>query len=263
MVAPIDVMGQRLLSAERYRWMVWYAGRLGQTVGGLARVDGSKITLPDPASPLLEGVLRLQHFEGAERYAVAKFLPRREPVIEFGAGLGVVACLTNRLLAGPTRHWVLEANPAVLPVLKLNRDINGASFEIVHGALAYDAKHVSFAVDETVAMSAVTQDTENRRTISVQSWTFADILAHTGLRRCSVVCDIEGAEVELVRREGDALARVVGTLILEVHPHVSGADTVQMMEHSLSDLGFRTVWKHGEVWVLVNSRSSVSTDPTP
>ena len=67
--------------------------------------------------------------------------------------------------------------------------------------------------------------------------------------RC-VVCDIEGAEVALLKNEADLFKRVVEALLIEVHPSIVGSHTVAWLETHLATLGFTPVWKCGDVWFL-------------
>jgi FkbM family methyltransferase len=261
-MAVVDVGGRRVFGSQRWRMAPWYAARLGQMLGRPIRVDGAVIQLHDPQAMMLEGVLRLHRYEEGERYAVAKFLPRDQSVIELGAGLGVVTSLINRLLERRAEHWVVEANPTLLPVLNATRQRNHAEFQVVHGALAYGSETVEFGIDPDVLESAV-RDAQ-RATVTVRALTFADLLERTGLRLGSLVCDIEGAEAELIRREGSLVARHIQTIVMEVHPHLLGADGVRELHTSLEALGYASVWKHDQVWVMKRSLESPgSTSGSP
>jgi FkbM family methyltransferase len=244
-LGALDTGGQRLFGPGTWRLAAWYAARIGETLRRPVRIDGATIHLPGDASRFLVGAVRLQRYEGLERYAVARFLPRQLPVIELGGGLGVVACLIDRLLRDRRQHWVVEANPALIPTLERTRAANLAGFHLVHGALAYESETVNVSAAE----HALTRNT-NRAIATVPALTFADLLRRSGFEQCSLVCDIEGAEHDLIRREGRLLAQVVGTMILEVHPTVAGVDRVNALRDDLRALGFDPVWSHDDVWVL-------------
>ena len=47
-------------------------------------------------------------YEAAERQAVARYLRRDIPVVELGGSMGVVACVTNRLLKIRRLTWSLR-----------------------------------------------------------------------------------------------------------------------------------------------------------
>ena len=49
---------------------------------------------------------------------IARSLRRDLPVVELGGSIGVVACVTNRLLKDRKAHLVVEANPLAIPHLE-------------------------------------------------------------------------------------------------------------------------------------------------
>ncbi len=90
--------------------------------------DGCRFdsTLLPPA--VVREILRGK-YEINERQALSWIDPSL-PLVECGAGLGIVACLANRRLKNPTHHVLVEANPALLPVLARHRALNGCQFEV-------------------------------------------------------------------------------------------------------------------------------------
>jgi FkbM family methyltransferase len=216
---------------------------------GVVRIDGSLIHLPQAVHPYVAGLLRLDEYETAERYAIAKFLPRDLPVIEFGGGVGAIACLTNRLLHDRSQHWVVEANPTLVPVLARNRDVNGAQFQICHGALAYvSGGTINMDIDSAVLETHVDDE---RATTSVPAVTLADLVERSGFARFCLICDIEGMESELLARESSLLQDRVALIIVEVHPDRLGNAAVEGMARHFAQLGFRNRWTSGDVWVLM------------
>jgi len=249
LLAGIDAAFRRL----RLRWWrktaPWYAGKAMNALRWRIRIDGRPFDLPPTTSSFLSGQAWLGIYETSERYAVARFLPRTLPVVELGGSAGIVACLTNRLLADPTRHVVVEANPNVVPILERNRQANGCRFQILHAAVAYGAESIAFGVADDFLASSLTAPADGNR-VTVPATSLAKIVADAGYDRCSVVCDIEGAEVALLKNESDLFKRVVETLLIEVHPSIVGRGTVSWLETQLDALGFTTVWTCGDVWFL-------------
>ena len=81
--------------------------------------------------------MALDYYEGAELTLLRDFLLVDLSIIELGGSLGVVACRVNRRLKYPAQHWVIEANPDLIPVLQKNRLLNQCSFSVLLAALAY------------------------------------------------------------------------------------------------------------------------------
>jgi FkbM family methyltransferase len=247
LLAVVDACGH----AIAHRWWTqtapWYAGRLVQTLGLAVKVDGSFFEVKDR---YFAGQLWLGAYETLERYAVAKHLPRDRPVVELGASIGVVSCLTNKLLHRSIVHVCVEANPALLPVLEAHRARNGCSFEIVHGAIAYGVDRIDFGIAESTAAGSLSTTADTVGTVSVPATSLKEVLRNAGIERCSLVCDIEGAEEALVRHDADVLRERVDTLVVEVHRLYLGDNGVAALADSLRQLGFEFVWEKNDRWVL-------------
>ena len=187
-------------------------------------------------------------YEAAERRAVVRYLRRDMPVIELGGSMGVVACVTNRLLADPSRHVVVEANPLAIPQLELNRKLNGCQFEIVNRAIAYGAPSVTFSPSSDLAGSSITR-AGDQSPVTVDTVGLADLAHDRGFGRFNLVCDIEGLEYDLVCHEAEVLKKA-DTIILETHARFIGEEKFRAMMTRLDGLGFRIVEQIGFVMVL-------------
>jgi len=217
----------------------------------LARVEGCRFRISDLDRNVRIPLL-MNEYEREEREAVKRFLDPSLPVIELGGSLGVVSCVINRRLRQPERHVVVEADPNLVPKLKANRELNACKFEILNCALAYDGDEVVFATTHDTRGGGVY--VKGTGQITVKTVTLDKLARERGFTRFTLVCDIEGSEVDMVAREKDLLAAAVDTLILETHPKVSGvAQTTSMLDH-LKNLGFDTLNEDSGTLVLKNSR---------
>ena len=234
----------------------WYAGKLVKAWKLRIPIDGLRFELPSSVNIVTAGFAWLGVYETNERYAVARFLPRSLPVVELGGSAGVVACLTNRLLTDPTRHTVVEANPYIVPILERNGRRNGCRFVTRHAALAYGGESVEFGVAKDFLDSSLDSTGDGQR-VTVPATSLAKIVTEAGYERCSVVCDIEGAEMALLRNEGEVFRKVVEAVLLEVHPAMVGRDAMAWLEMQFGLLGFSPVWKYGDVWFLTKNRGTV------
>lgn len=211
-----------------------------------------------PASPMKLAMLR-GAYEEFERNAVRRHVRPDLPVIELGGCIGVVACITNRLLQDPERHVVVEPNPVVLPHLEESRRLNQCRFRIVHGAIAYDQPAVVFSPNrELWANSMTTRPREE--TVTVPTVRLGDLVSRYQFDRFTLICDIEGYEYELVLHETEVLRKAT-TLILETHPGVIGEAKTQQMLGVLRELGFHTVEE--EAFVIVMKQRSEGSGAGP
>lgn len=215
--------------------------------GGLCRVGLQTFR---PADKAVRDWLLSGRYEAPERKAVKRYLDPSVPVVEFGASIGVVSCVVNRRLDDRTRHVVVEADPALLPILKENRDRNRCRFEILHGAAGMDGREIVFYIGaDALCSSALKASGES---IKVPSVALSRILDDRSFSRCSLICDIEGAEIGLIREELATLKSRVKVFMVEFHPTISGADEVTAAEGLLTGNGFRLSWREAAVSVFEN-----------
>ena len=120
-------------------------GRIVELTGNRIWTDGMVFSLDSPVIYREQKwILFSQPHEPHERMLLDRWLPRELALVEFGGGIGVVSCVSNRKLAKPEMHIVVEANPAPVPLVERNRDLNGCRYQVIHKALAYDAEAVRF-----------------------------------------------------------------------------------------------------------------------
>lgn len=248
------------LGAILRRRYLWYrdmirinnrtVGRLVELSGNRIRIGGLKFSVNSPGIDTAhKSTLFFGLHEIDERALVERWLPKNLPVVEFGGGLGVVSCMVNRLLERPERHVVVEANPFLLDLLTINRNLNRCSFQILNRVLTYGAEMAEFSLDSSFVSSRVGGSSGSM--VSVPTTSLEGILNEAGFEQCSVVCDIEGAEIQLVEHEIDVIRRRAPFLLVELHPKTVGQDAVDRMIASLRDAGYRIQDKSGQNVALV------------
>jgi FkbM family methyltransferase len=187
-------------------------------------------------------------YEVAERRAVVRYLRRELAAVELGGSMGVVACVTNRLLNNPAAHVVVEANPLVIPQLELNRTLNRCEFEIVNRAIAYEVDSVTFRPSSNICGSSITKPGD-QPPVTVATAQLGNLVRERGFGRFNLICDIEGLEYDLVCHDSEVLKNA-DTIILETHARFIGDDKCALMMNKLKGLGFTIVKEIGFVVVL-------------
>ena len=214
--------------------------------GGLVRVGLCYFEIL-PEAETLELILS-NYYEHEERNAIRRFLPPDAPVIEIGGSQGIVSCLTNRLLKDKKRHVVVEANSGVLPLLKRNRQRNRCGFEIIHAAVGAEGDKVRFYQNENPLKSSALVTGEEFYDVPCLS--LSSLATPRGFTACTLVCDIEGAELGLIEAEGQVLRDRFRTLIIEFHPMINGPEAVRAGIARLESYGFTVVSIERHVYVF-------------
>ncbi len=240
------------LSAVRGRIVNWWWAMMAKRLPHVVTIDGCMFNINSPAISLdAKTYFLFGQYEKPEREALKRFLDPGMPVIEFGAAIGVVSCLTNKKLDQPRNHVVVEANPDLLPILEQNRNHNKCSFTILHRAVAYAGDKVVFFRHENYLGGSV--QTGLGEPVDVPAIRLQDVLEEFNFERCSLICDIEGGESDLIKYEAEIISRKVVTLIVEFHEWVLGLDEVNKLLSRIEQLGFTVVFQQKETYVFQNT----------
>jgi FkbM family methyltransferase len=214
-------------------------------------LDGCTFSLiPLGDTPMKLELLR-KEYEKFERHAVLQYVRPECPVIELGACIGVVACVTNRMLQGARSHIVVEASPLVIPLMEENRILNHCDFEILNAAIAYDRQTVTFTPLLDFWGNSLRQETGSEP-VTVPTITLNEIVSRRNLTSFTLICDIEGHEYELVQREADILKHAE-MIILETHARMIGEAKNSELLETLIQIGFEKIDEDATVVVLRRS----------
>jgi FkbM family methyltransferase len=255
--------GPKRIIVDRWRWYKtsfqmdnWAIGRVIELTGNTVTLDGIKLRLDNPlVSTRHKSSIYFGMYEIEERDFSKRFIDRTLPTIEIGGSLGGVACITNKLLANPYRHVVVECNPIMLPTLTHNRNLNECTFFIEPCAIAYGTDSVSFSISDHFMLGGIHAD---GRKITVPATTLADLMRKHGFETINVITDCEGAEVEIVENELDLLRQRVAWIIMEAHEKERGTEAIAKMFSSLESAGFEIVARDPEKLVFALRNRALS-----
>jgi len=218
--------------------------------------DGCTFSLQGIADESMRAQLFTNNYEVEERRAVVRYLRRDLPVVELGGSMGVVACVTNRLLKNKKAHLVVEANPLAIPHLELNRKLNRCEFEIVNRAIAYGVDSVTFRPSSSLCGNSITADGD-LPPVTVETVHLGELVRARDFSRFNLVRDIEGLEYDLVCHESEVL-KMADLIIVETHARYIGEDKLHFMMSRLQGLGFILVEETGFVVVLRKNNLNVA-----
>jgi FkbM family methyltransferase len=251
-IGPLTLLKRRLAwYKRRFQKENWLVGRYVELSGNKVTIRGQRFFVDNPLietrrkSWMYFGIYELSELDFVERY-----IDRADAVIEVGGSIGVVSCAVNRKLADPTQHIVVEANPGLIETLKKNRELNQCQFRIECAAVAYGTENVQFQQAENFLGGSVAR--KDGKSIVVKTTTLKRLVAEMGSSPVSLVCDIEGAELELVRNELAVLRDCIVRIVMETHPGKVGQEANGAMLRTLQDAGFDLLEVSRNVVALLN-----------
>lgn len=252
------VNGQRPFAAVRHlrQWIKALPYDLRERLNGPRfTVDGTVFTIPPHAPLAARKALRRGTYELPERNMITKWLPRDLPVVELGGSYGIVSHSIRRHIAPTAQLVVVEANPVLLPTCTANVALAGspATTRVVGAALAYGADTVRFLVTDGIHTSHLStgSNTAAGREIEVSATSLARLVAEHGITGdFSLVCDIEGAEYDLLLHDTAVLARCA-MIVMEIHPDtfIDRGTSVTAFRQMLATAGFTLIDHQAQVIV--------------
>jgi FkbM family methyltransferase len=188
-------------------------------------------------------------YEKEERGLIRRWIRPDDSVLELGACLGIVSCVTNKLLAEKSRHLVVEANPLCIPTLRRNKELNQAGFRVEHCAVGKPPE-LTFYLHPTYIVGGNAQRLTNQP-VRVPAKALTQFVHESG-PFTALIMDIEGGEREVIE-ESPALLKQFRILIIELHEFALGPEGVEKCREILRASGFVSVDTSGltEVWQRV------------
>ncbi|MGB3405960.1 MAG: FkbM family methyltransferase [Jannaschia sp.] len=232
-------------------------GRHLRDHGPVFEFHGLTVRGPDAMDIALANALMKSKYEVEEADFVRTHLPSDRPVIELGGSLGAISALIGSRLEPGVPHLVVEANPELVAICQENASQNGArpDTRVIGAALSYGGTDVSFTIGANQHVSRLTSTpgkVQQGRRVTVATITLAALHAQLGAPDgYSLVCDIEGAEAEMVARDA-AVLRQAGFILLETHPRFygGGPEEAKALCAGIEALGFETLAASGDVVVF-------------
>lgn len=222
-------------------------------------IDNTTYRIPAGSPYMARKALRRGDYEAPERRAVQKYLPTDCPVIELGGSYGIVSNTIRQRMGNDQPLIVVEAIPELTEICRANIRSNNRPTEIVSAALAYSGDTVSFLISDGVHTSKLspsvptTNEAEPGRTLQVPATTLAKLReAHNIVGSFALVCDIEGAEFDLLQNEAEIL-RDCRAIIMEIHPaaFMNRGQSVTAFIALLDNAGFEIVSRDESVIVAL------------
>lgn len=225
----------------------WILGAWFDLRGGQFRADRCTFIIPkDITSRAYRACFVNGSYEAEERELIRSFVRPADTVLELGACLGIVSCITNKLLTDQTRHVVVEGNPFCIPAIHRNRSRNQCGF-LVENCAVSNSPDATFYLHPVYVVGGTTQ----RKTdlpIRVPARSLADLDSRHG-PFTALIMDIEGSELEIFSVSAEILKRY-RLVIVELHPWAIGEAGVERCRETLAAAGLKFQRRAGitEAW---------------
>jgi FkbM family methyltransferase len=222
-------------------------GLIFDFMGGKFRVDGCEIEIPkNLTSRAYRACFFTGEYEAEELALVCEFVRAEDAVLELGACLGVVSCVTNKQLRNKTRHLAVEGNPRLIPVLRRNRELNQCGFLIENCAVS-NKPEVTFFLHPVYVVGGTTQR-ESQYSVQVPGRSWRELDATYGPFN-TLIMDVEGSELDVLEDSLELIARY-RLVIVELHGWAIGEEKIERCCDLLRAGGLRFVRRAGitEAW---------------
>lgn len=121
----------------------------------------------------------------------------------------------------------------------------------MHGAAGAPGSTVRIYIgNDTLSSSSIAA---TQKSVDVATITLGELLEMRGFDRCAVICDIEGAELGLIRDELATLKSRVEVFIVEFHPGINGPQAVEESLRLLKENGFEPLLRHIDTFAFRNN----------
>jgi FkbM family methyltransferase len=237
------------LGAAANRAYCWAGGMIFDLRGGKFRTGDCQFIIPrDQTSRTYRASFLTNHYEVEDLEVVRACIVPTDRVIELGGCMGVVSCVTNKILSDQSRHLVVEANPFCIPTLHRNRDLNHCQFLIEHCAVS-QSREVTFHVHPgMIVSSSIQRQADVEIPVRVPARSLTELDARYG-PFTALIIDIEGAELETFENARELLRRY-RMVIVELHDWALGENGLKHCREILAGAGLqcRKKVKWVEAW---------------
>lgn len=194
-------------------------------------------------------------YESAEMRLIPKFINAELPVIELGASLGIVSCRAIAGLHKETSYTCIEANPYLIPFINKNIALHHPTKKEVavkNLAIAYGGmEEVKIQITGNNTQGRITyEDTNNASAVLVKT---SSLLPYSA-KPYTLICDIEGMEIEVLKNDATALNNCK-YLFIELHKawYLKAVYEVEELKTLIINMGFKLIGRDGNVFYFAKN----------
>jgi FkbM family methyltransferase len=202
------------------------------------------------SNDIVRAMIFFGFYESAECRLLKKYFPKNKNVIELGASMGIVSSIILDSIQANCKAILLEANPFLISTIESNvESFKNKDFSIINKAICYSG-------NTTVDLCISSNNTEVSLNCNTTSSKFYTSVSACKLRDISLtndnytlVCDIEGAEIDMLKYDIEALDNCTN-MFIELHVTKSNGViySIPKMVKMIEKLKFNLVERDGNVF---------------
>ena len=208
---------------------------------------------PEKVNKRIAASIFFGFYESSEIRFIHKYYSGETDVIELGGSLGIVSSHIGSLMRPGKKHIIVEPNPFLISVAKKNVERHSkGNFKIINAALNYASKKARLSVStNNTASQLVTAKNGDGKIFEVDSLTLSSLVNGEDLDNYTLVCDIEGSEIDFLLNDADGLLKCAEILI-ELHgTQYNGISyEVEDLKNLILKNGFKQIDNEGPVYLF-------------
>jgi FkbM family methyltransferase len=205
-------------------------------------LEGVTLEVPiDVLSPKIVAALESGRYERLEARQIQRFLKKGDRLLEFGAGIGFISALASKTTK-LDKCLVVEANPALIPVIRRNHEINNVTSTIVNAISVPPSAPIlrrnkfehkmEFFITENFWGSSTEKSGASVRSELVDIIDTSELISLSDAN--VIVCDIEGGECDIF---DDVDLSQIRNAFFEVHKNITGLSRINKLTSIMASQG--------------------------
>lgn len=181
-------------------------------------------------------------YESKEVLMVSKFLNSENNVVELGSSIGIVSAQILKNNNG--KKIFIEANPHLIPLLKINIALNqnkSQSDVTIENYVINNENKPVFFMQEKDNLTGKMSFNEHKDSIKVEGINLSTLLEKHNVSSYSLVMDIEGSELDLIKLDSTAFKNCK-QILAEFHDTKN--NKYQKIIDMYTDFGFKIKYQY-------------------
>lgn len=213
------------------------------------KIFGRRIKVDEKISNRVVASIFWGFYESTEIKFLNRYFSGSRDVIELGSSIGVVASYLKQ--GDGSKLICVEADSDLIPLLRQNLNVHkGHGYKIENAAVWSREGYINFRKGvDSISGNIATVDTTG--TQKVPTLSLSNVIRKYKISDFDLICDIEGAEVDLVINDQNALENC-NFLLLEAHQvkHSSRTYSWSSVVKLFTDAGFILIEQQGPVVLM-------------